>query len=104
MAKDCWTANIFIKVMCVLSVVIRARARFLLLRFGLLETRKRQNPKLFFSLCVLSFSKCSREIRRVPAFTYAYRRQRRDATESRVNLFAPTLCVGVHRVVVRWTQ
>jgi hypothetical protein len=50
-AKDCWTANIFIKVMCVLSVVIRARARFLLLRFGLLETRKRQNPKLFF-LCV----------------------------------------------------
>jgi hypothetical protein len=44
-AKDCWTANIFIKVMCVLSVVIRS-ARFF---FGV-KTKTGQNdenPKRF---------------------------------------------------------
>ena len=105
MAKDCWTANIFIKVTYVLSEVIRARASSSLWLVETKTSKRKKNPKrlcTFFSLFVLS--KCSPEIRRVPAFTYAYRRQRRDATGSRVNLFAPTFCVGVHRVVLRWTQ
>jgi hypothetical protein len=68
-AKDCWTANIFIKVTYVLSEVIRARASSSL---WLVETKTSKRKKtlngfvlFFLCLCFLNVRLRSAEYRRL---------------------------------------